>query len=75
MKAPLLVGAVIYDPKVTVIWDIIKDYFRQEGYPIDYVFYSNYELMVEALVAGHIQIALNCPSGLARGSSANRWQL
>ena len=61
MEAPILVGAVVYDPKVVVIWDIIKDFFKEEGCPIDYVFYSNYELMVEALIAGHIQIAWNSP--------------
>ena len=59
--SPILVGAVVYDPKVVVIWDIIKEFFKAEGCPIDYVFYSNYELMVEALVAGHIQIAWNSP--------------
>ncbi len=59
--SPILVGAVVYDPKVVVIWDIIKEFFITEGCPIDYVFYSNYELMVEALEAGHIQIAWNSP--------------
>jgi ABC-type phosphate/phosphonate transport system substrate-binding protein len=58
---PILVGAVIYDPKVAVIWDIIKEFFAAEGCPIDYVFYSNYELQVQALLAGHIQIAWNSP--------------
>src|SRR5918992_1074798 len=61
MPAPILVGAVVYDPKVVVIWDIIKDFFQGEGCPIDYVFYSNYELQVEALLAGHIHIAWNSP--------------
>ncbi|HEX2911417.1 MAG TPA: PhnD/SsuA/transferrin family substrate-binding protein [Chloroflexia bacterium] len=61
MTNPLLVGAVVYDPKVVVIWEIIKDYFQQEGCPIDYVFYSNYELMNDALLAGNIQIAWNSP--------------
>ena len=61
MQKPILVGAVIYDPKVAVIWDIIKDFFNTEGCPIDCVFYSNYELMVDALLAGHIQIAWNSP--------------
>jgi ABC-type phosphate/phosphonate transport system substrate-binding protein len=61
METPILVGAVAYDPKVVVIWEIIKDYFQQEGCPIDYVFYSNYELMAQALVAGQIQIAWNSP--------------
>ncbi len=27
MNEPMLVGAVVYDPKVVVIWEIIKDFF------------------------------------------------
>ena len=61
MISPILVGAVVYDPKVVVIWDIIKDFFQHEGCPIDYVFYSNYELQVDALLSGHIHIAWNSP--------------
>jgi ABC-type phosphate/phosphonate transport system substrate-binding protein len=61
MARPILVGAVIYDPKVAVIWDIIKDFFWAQGCPMDYVFYSNYALQVEALLAGHIDIAWNSP--------------
>jgi ABC-type phosphate/phosphonate transport system substrate-binding protein len=58
---PLVVGAVIYDPKVSLIWDVIKDFFAAEGCPIDTVFYSNYELQVTALVERHIDIAWNSP--------------
>jgi ABC-type phosphate/phosphonate transport system substrate-binding protein len=58
---PILVGAVIYDPKVTLIWDIIKEFFAAEGCAIDSVFYSNYELQVDALVDRHIDIAWNSP--------------
>src|SRR5688572_2728662 len=61
MPKPILVGAVVYDPKVAVIWEIIKDFFIHQGEPIDYVFYSNYELQVEALLSGHINIAWNSP--------------
>src|SRR5258706_8602768 len=61
MKRQVLVGAVIYDPKVVLIWDIIKDFFLGEGCPIDYVFYSNYTLLVDALLAGHVDIAWNSP--------------
>jgi ABC-type phosphate/phosphonate transport system substrate-binding protein len=61
MPKPILVGAVIYEPKVAVIWDTIKDYFAAEGCPIDYVFYSNYELQVRALIEGHIDVAWNSP--------------
>lgn len=61
MPSPILVGAVIYDPKVAVIWDIIQEFFAEQGCPIDYVFYSNYELMTDALILGHIHIAWNSP--------------
>ncbi|HMA36978.1 MAG TPA: PhnD/SsuA/transferrin family substrate-binding protein [Chloroflexia bacterium] len=61
MPAPIRVGAVIYDPRVVVIWDIIKDFFQAQDCPMDYVFYSNYELLVETLLAGHVQIAWNSP--------------
>jgi phosphonate transport system substrate-binding protein len=61
VQEPILVGAVVYDPKVVVIWDIIKDFFEDQNQPIDYVFYSNYELQVDALLAGHIDIAWNSP--------------
>lgn len=57
----ILVGAVAYDPRVVTIWDIIKDYFIQEGCPIDYVLYSNYGLLQDALLRGDIDIAWNSP--------------
>src|SRR5437868_204323 len=61
MTPPIRVGAVIYDPKVVVIWDIIKEFFIEQGCPMDCVFYTNYELMVEGLMTGHIHIAWNSP--------------
>ncbi len=61
MITPIRVGAVIYDPKVVVIWDIIKDFFQVQGCPMDYVFYSNYGLLVDALLEGHVHIAWNSP--------------
>jgi ABC-type phosphate/phosphonate transport system substrate-binding protein len=61
MTKPILVGAVLYDPKVSIIWDIIKSFFAAEGCPIDCVFYTNYELQVAALVDRHIDIAWNSP--------------
>ena len=54
-------GAVIYDPKVVTIWEIIKGFFADQGYSMDCVFYNTYELMTDALVAGHIQVAWNSP--------------
>jgi ABC-type phosphate/phosphonate transport system substrate-binding protein len=61
MAKPIIVGAVLYDPKVSVIWDIIRDFFEQNGCPIDVVYYTNYELQVDALLKGHIDIAWNSP--------------
>lgn len=61
MKKPVLVGAVLYDPKVSIIWDIIRDFFEAQGSPIDVVFYTNYELQVRALIEGHIDVAWNSP--------------
>jgi phosphonate transport system substrate-binding protein len=58
---PTRLGAVIYDPKVKLIWDIIKDFFDESGCPVDYVLYSNYDLLVEGLCEGHVDIAWNSP--------------
>src|SRR5262245_53020325 len=58
---PILIGAVIYEPKVAVVWEIIQRFFATEGCPIDCVFYTNYELLVTALLEGHIDIAWNSP--------------
>jgi phosphonate transport system substrate-binding protein len=61
MDKPILIGAVLYDPKVSVIWNIICEFFQENGCPIDVVFYTNYELQVDALLKGHIDIAWNSP--------------
>jgi ABC-type phosphate/phosphonate transport system substrate-binding protein len=61
MEQPLKVGAVLYDPKVSVIWKIIRDFFESQGCPIDVAFYSAYELQVTALLDLTIDIAWNSP--------------
>jgi ABC-type phosphate/phosphonate transport system substrate-binding protein len=61
MTDPVIVGAVLYDPKVSVIWDIIRDFFDAQGSPIDVVYYTNYELQVAALLNGHLDVAWNSP--------------
>jgi ABC-type phosphate/phosphonate transport system substrate-binding protein len=61
MEKPVKVGAVLYDPKVSVIWAIIRDFFDGRGCPIDVSFYSTYELQVGALVSGGIDVAWNSP--------------
>lgn len=61
MQKPIAVGAVLYDPKVSVIWGIIRDFFDANGCPIDVSFYSTYELQVDALLNREIDIAWNSP--------------
>lgn len=58
-KRALLLGSVAYDPKVIAIWDIIRDYFQQNDFPLDYVLFSNYEAQVDALLNGFIDIGWN----------------
>jgi ABC-type phosphate/phosphonate transport system substrate-binding protein len=61
MPRTLKVGAVMYDPKVSVIWEIIRDFFDAQGAPIDVAFYSTYEDQNDGLLAGRIDIAWNSP--------------
>ena len=61
MSKPIILGAVLYDPKVSVIWDIIREYFEAKGVPMDVVFFTNYELQVESLINGHVHVAWNSP--------------
>jgi phosphonate transport system substrate-binding protein len=60
-QAAIRIGAVIYDPKVTVIWGIIQEYFAQQGVELDLSLYADYDLQVDALVRDRIDIAWNSP--------------
>ena len=51
----------MYDPKVSVIWEIIRGFFESQRSPIDVSFYTTYSLQVSALVDGQIDIAWNSP--------------
>jgi len=59
--ARVTIGAVAYDPKVVTIWDGIRDHFASVGLPTEFALYSSYERQVEALLAGHVDIAWNTP--------------
>jgi phosphonate transport system substrate-binding protein len=59
MSGELVVGAVAYTANVVPIWEGMRDYFRDSPAPMDYVLFSNYERQVDALLAGHIDIAWN----------------
>jgi phosphonate transport system substrate-binding protein len=66
MTAPLVLGAVAYDPKVVTIWDGFRRWFAQQDLPFDYLLYSNYERQVEDLVAGRTDVAWNSPLAWVR---------
>lgn len=61
MSDTILIGAVAYDPKVVTIWEQIREHFKAQGAPMDFALFSNYERQVEALLAGHVDIAWNTP--------------
>ncbi|MCI5998005.1 MAG: PhnD/SsuA/transferrin family substrate-binding protein [Peptoniphilaceae bacterium] len=61
MKEKLKVGAVIYAPRVTVIWGIIADFFKSEGFEIEPVYYKDYKMQVDGLMKGEIDVAWNSP--------------
>ena len=62
----ILVGAVAYDPKAVTIWEGIRDHFRDQSVPMDFVLFSNYERQVEALLEGVVDVAWNTPLAHAR---------
>jgi ABC-type phosphate/phosphonate transport system substrate-binding protein len=55
----MLVGAVAYHPRIVTIWERFRDHFATHGAPTDYVLYSNYERLVDALLSGALDIAWN----------------
>ena len=55
----IFVGAVAYHERVVVIWEAFRNYFLAHGVPVDYVLYSNYERLVDALIGGEVDIAWN----------------
>ncbi|HLH68332.1 MAG TPA: PhnD/SsuA/transferrin family substrate-binding protein [Candidatus Dormibacteraeota bacterium] len=55
----LLVGAVAYHPRVVTVWEGFKEYFREGGLDLDYLLFSNYERLVEALLDGIVDLAWN----------------
>jgi ABC-type phosphate/phosphonate transport system substrate-binding protein len=55
------IGAVIYDPKVTIIWNIIADFFKENGLDVECVFFKDYRTQVDALLEEKIDIAWNSP--------------
>jgi len=48
-KGVVRIGIVAYAPKVVTIWEGIKEYLCGQGFNADWILYSNYPTLVEAL--------------------------
>jgi ABC-type phosphate/phosphonate transport system substrate-binding protein len=57
--AEVRVGAVAYHPRIVTIWETFLEHFEREGVATDYILYSNYERLVDALLGGDVEIAWN----------------
>jgi ABC-type phosphate/phosphonate transport system substrate-binding protein len=55
------IGAVAYAPSAVTIFNGLTRYLNHNGLASDYVLYSNYDSLVEALHKGEIDIAWNTP--------------
>src|SRR5271166_2544623 len=55
------IGAVAYAPSAVTVFENVRRYFANHGMPVDYVLYSNYDALVEALHKGQVDIAWNTP--------------
>jgi ABC-type phosphate/phosphonate transport system substrate-binding protein len=60
------IGAVAYDPGAVTVFEGLRRYLNGNGLAADYVLYSNYDALVAALDAGHVDIAWNTPLAHAR---------
>jgi phosphonate transport system substrate-binding protein len=64
---PLMLGATAADPKRAIfIWNAIRKYFNEAGFPVEYALYSTYEAMCEAILNGQVDIAWNAPMAHAQ---------
>jgi len=62
----LRIGAVAYAPSAVTVFENLRCYFAKTDLPIDYVLYSNYDSLVDALKNGHVDVAWNTPLAHAR---------
>jgi ABC-type phosphate/phosphonate transport system substrate-binding protein len=65
-RTAIRIGAVAYAPGAVTIFEGIRRYFGRNGLPVDYVLYSNYDALVEALHKGQVDVAWNTPLAHAK---------
>ena len=64
--ATLKVGAVAYSPKSVDVFRGMRYYFAKAGIPIEFVLYSTYDGLCEALQNKQVDVAWNSPLGHAK---------
>ena len=63
----LLIGATASDPRSSVpIWNAIRKYLTEAGFPVEYALYSTYDAMCAGLLDGQVDIAWNAPMAHAQ---------
>lgn len=65
-RTTLRIGAVAYAPSSVTVFEGIRRYCGKNGLAVDYVLYSNYDALVEALHRGQVDVAWNTPLAHAR---------
>ncbi len=65
-QEPFVLGAVAYDPKVVTIWEGFKSWFAAQGFPFDFVLFSNYERQADAHMAGEVHATWDSPLAWVR---------
>jgi ABC-type phosphate/phosphonate transport system substrate-binding protein len=63
---PLKIGAVAYSPKSVDVFRGMRYYFGKNGMPIEFVLYSTYDGLNDALAKGQVDLAWNSPLSHAR---------
>jgi phosphonate transport system substrate-binding protein len=64
--AELRLGAVSYHPRVVTVWERFRTYFADQSIPTDYILYSNYERLVQAVLDGSVEIGWNTNTAFVR---------
>ena len=62
----LILGTVCYDPAVPSIWKGMMRHFAREGLDVDFISFTSYERLVDALLRRHVHIAWGGPLAHAR---------
>jgi phosphonate transport system substrate-binding protein len=63
---PLKIGAVAYSPKSVDVFRSLRYYAKKHGMPIEFVLYSTYDDLNDALAKSQVDLAWNSPLGHAR---------